>query len=108
MSLQTGLSEQSLNFIRASLENFLKHKIKTKIFVFGSRANDHFKKYSDLDLWIESKPSLTDQELAEISDYFKESDLPITIDIVTPENCLDQYKERIQNEMKLWFVVDGI
>jgi predicted nucleotidyltransferase len=98
-----GLSAAVIEAIKNSLIDSLKAKSDFKIYVFGSRAKNNYKKYSDLDLWIESKPSLNQREVTNILEKFEESDLAVKVDVVTPENCLPEYAESIQNEKKLWF-----
>ncbi|MGZ3634290.1 MAG: nucleotidyltransferase domain-containing protein, partial [Parachlamydiaceae bacterium] len=61
------------------------------------------KKYSDIDLWIESEPELLQNEITNLMDIFEQSDLTIKVDIVTEETCLRVYKERILKEKVLWF-----
>ncbi len=97
-----GLSEKSLSEIQNLLIKILELKTSYAVFVFGSRSKNTYKKYSDLDLWIESQPALSLKELSVLHDSFEQSDLAIKIDIVTPENCLPEYKSQITSEIKLW------
>jgi predicted nucleotidyltransferase len=98
-----GLSVDQISQIRKTLVDSLALKKKTKVFVFGSRATGKHKKYSDLDLWIETDPELSQSEISQILEKFEESNLSITVDIVTPESCLPEYLDHIQNQKKLWF-----
>jgi len=103
MSLSFGLEQSVANDIRSILINTLKLKNSYSVFVFGSRAIGKHKKYSDLDLWIESDPNLSLANITQLREIFEESEIPIKIDIVTPETCLDDYKDKIQNQKVLWF-----
>ncbi len=99
-----GLSQNVFSEIKFILSSTLK-KSKVEVFVFGSRATETQRQYSDLDLWIEADPPISRSELMVLSETFEDSNLPIKIDIVTPETCLDVYKERIASEKKLWFKI---
>jgi predicted nucleotidyltransferase len=68
--------------------------------VFGSRARDDFKKYSDLDLWLEAQPAISDSELSTLKEAFTNSDLAIEVDIVTPEKVLPQYLPQISKDLR--------
>lgn len=97
-----GLSDSQVEFIENTLRSFLKAKSKYIVSVFGSRARGGYRQYSDLDLWIESIPPLTRAEEAELRNLFEDSDLPIKVDIVTPESCLESYLENILAEKQTW------
>ena len=103
MAKQFGLDQGILNKIKNILIRGLALKRTYQVYVFGSRSLGKNKKYSDIDIWIESSPSLTQEELAKIRDEFSESDLPIKVDIVTPETCLPEYKKSILESQQLWF-----
>lgn len=100
-----GLSPEHLDQIRLILGSVLQRKKQGSVFVFGSRAKGNFRKYSDLDLWVEVEPQLSTEELSDLADAFVESDLPIKVDVVTPENCADAYKDGILKEKILWFTL---
>ncbi|MFN7454596.1 MAG: nucleotidyltransferase family protein [Pseudobdellovibrionaceae bacterium] len=96
------LDQTSKNTVHEILKKALREKDSYKVFVFGSRARGDHKKYSDLDLWIESSPGLNAMEIADLYQCFSDSDLAITVDIVTPETCLPEYKAQIESE-KIFF-----
>lgn len=95
-----GLSQENYSYILKTIENILKNKYQSNIKIFGSRSRSDYKQYSDLDLWIECSPALTSHELQNLRDEFEESDLPIKIDIVTPETVLKDYLPSIKRELK--------
>jgi hypothetical protein len=45
---------------------------------------------------------LTRVEETDLQALFQESDLPIKVDIVTPESCLESYLANITAEKKIW------
>lgn len=102
-----GLSDENRNAITEILLNTLRNKISCSISVFGSRATGHYRKYSDLDLWIASTPPLSEEERMVLSEKFDDSTVSIKIDIVTPESCLPEYQERIKSELVPWIQPDG-
>lgn len=103
MTKPLGLSEEVNSQIESLLRKSLLGKETAQVFVFGSRSAGGFRKYSDLDLWIESTPPLTKTEVAGIAAAFDDSTLSIKVDVVTPETCFEEYKESIMTQRKLWF-----
>ena len=103
MNNKFGLGDPVLKEIQAVLFASLANKKSSSVFVFGSRAIGKFRKYSDLDLWIEAEPELSAAELSLLKEKFDESEIPIKIDIVTPGTCLEEYQPRIQIEKVFWF-----
>lgn len=55
---------------------------EAKVWVFGSRASGHARRYSDLDLAIDAGRPLTLDETAGLAEAFSESELPYRVDIV--------------------------
>lgn len=102
MNKNFGLSDKDFFLLKTKLINFLKDKENYKIFVFGSRAKGTERKYSDIDLWIDSNPALTTQEIAFFLNDIEDSDLTIKVDLVTSATCLDEYKGRILSERVDW------
>jgi type I restriction enzyme S subunit len=52
------------------------------VWAFGSRVKGNAKTYSDLDLAIMTKQPLSLSEMAQLTEAFDESNLPIRVDIV--------------------------
>jgi predicted nucleotidyltransferase len=53
-----------------------------EVWAFGSRAKYMAKPYSDLDLVLITRQPMTLEQLANISEAFENSDLPIRVDVV--------------------------
>ena len=53
-----------------------------EVWAFGSRAKYVAKPYSDLDLALITRQPMTLEQLANISEAFENSDLPIRVDVV--------------------------
>lgn len=99
--VEFGLTPQNLDFLRSSLLRFLSEISEYKIYIFGSRALGTYKKYSDIDLYIESTPALTPEIINQLSVFFEESDFPYKVDLVTKETLLPAYEVSLQNTKKL-------
>lgn len=102
MTKNFGISDKDYQIIKSQLSQWLKPFEKYQIFIFGSRAKGKEKKYSDLDLWIESQPALTKHDIVKFAKKMEDSEISIKIDIVTPETCLEEYKDRILAEKTSW------
>ena len=66
------------------LKNFLKEDFKNtdvKVYLFSSRAKEKNRKYSDIDLAIESKNDIKDK-IIELKSIIEESNLIYKVDIV--------------------------
>lgn len=103
MNKNFGLADVHFNFILDTLKSALSSKKNYSVCIFGSRAFGKEKKYSDLDIWIDSTPDFSKVELTSCHTLFEESDLPIKVDIVTPKTCLEDYKPNIERQKVLWF-----
>ena len=73
------------------------NKKNTQLFVFGSRARNDHKKFSDLDILIRGK--IDDITLSNIKENLENSNLPITVDLVLEKDLAESYKETILKEM---------
>lgn len=105
-SLQFGLKADILVQIKSILlQNLTKKSPHFRVYIFGSRADGSQRQYSDLDLWVEIHPDLNSEELASILDQIEESYIPITVDIITSERCLPEFRKTIEDNRVLWFEV---
>ena len=73
---------------------------KYQIFVFGSRATEKAKKYSDYDIGIFGKNSVSWKVLAEIEEALEESDLPYKVDIVDFSLVSSDFKKVALSKIK--------
>jgi predicted nucleotidyltransferase len=102
MTEPLGLDPQHNKLIEKIIRDFLSGKQTWQVDVFGSRRRGDHRTYSDLDLWIETTPGLLLREAQNLKDVFEESDLPIKVDIVTPDSVVEEYRPNIVNEKKSW------
>lgn len=73
------LPESQLVIVKKILLEFVP---AVKVCVFGSRARDKCKEFSDLDLVVMGERELDSRVMFELKDAFDESDLPIRVDVV--------------------------
>ena len=65
---------------------------KDKVFIFGSRAIGDNRKFSDVDLGIESKRKIPSNLVADLKEALEESDIPYTVDIVDFSSVTKRFK----------------
>lgn len=88
-----GLSEPQLDQIKKILKENFPDK---EIWVFGSRAGNQFKKFSDLDIAIIGNEQVDLSIVLKAKEAFQSSDLPIKIDLVDFSQLTDVFKENIK------------
>ena len=69
-----------------------------KTWVFGSRASGRARHYSDLDLAIDAGRPMTLDELARLTEAFRDSDLPYRVDLVDWHEIDDRWRQTIAAE----------
>jgi predicted nucleotidyltransferase len=80
MSATIDLPEAELAIVRDILRRHL--PVGTRAFVFGSRATGRARRYSDLDLALESETPLDPDVMGAVAEALSESDLPCKVDVV--------------------------
>lgn len=98
-----GIKKNELEKIRSILASFLQKNPKTKVYLFGSRANNKFKKYSDVDLLIESNSKDIQRDISKIKDALEESDLPYQFDIIHQSKVIPEYQKQINRQKVLFW-----
>jgi len=71
-----------------------------KLFVFGSRATGKAQKYSDYDVGIWGKKSLSSKTKVLIEETLEESDLPYKVDIVDFSLISSKFKKVALSKIK--------
>lgn len=69
-----------------------------KLYIFGSRAKNRAKKYSDIDLAIDSQ-ELTPQIKTKLEFTFENSTLPYEVDIINLNDIDNKFKDLIQKDL---------
>jgi len=74
-------SHKAEQLIKEIIVRFLNPR-EYKVFLFGSRANNRARKFSDFDVGIQGKKPVSPKILTSIRDMLEESDLPYTVDVI--------------------------
>ncbi len=98
--MKYGLTKTDFDYIEEIAVKPLQ-KAGAKIWVFGSRARGDFKKFSDLDLYIESDQDLN-RQINEITEILIESNLPIKIEFVQSKYFAKSYRDSFEADKILW------
>jgi len=72
---------------------------KDQVFIFGSRAQNNAKKFSDLDIGIVSNREIRGYILEEIKEKFEESDLPYIIDLVNFADVSKEFRKQAMQKL---------
>lgn len=72
-------------------------KYPHQFYVFGSRAKNTHKPYSDLDLCF--KENIPEKDLANLILEFAESDLPFKVDLINWYHCSEEFQNLIKNDL---------
>lgn len=70
-----------------------------KVYAYGSRARGNFKKFSDIDLYIDK--NIPDEMLAHLREAFDASNLSVKVDILTSKHCSPEFFELIKQDLIL-------
>lgn len=90
-----------LKIIKNVLQNYLPPN--STVWVFGSRAKNHAKKFSDLDLAIKAPKPLSMSLMAKLNLAFEESLLPYKVDIIDWLTINEAFRNNIINDkVLLW------
>ena len=102
---KVDLDPKDLDLIRTILQRHLELIPPAIVSVFGSRATNRAKKYSDLDLIIDlSGKSVPEQTMVALAYDFEESLLPFKVDIIDWAKISGPFREQINAEKKIiWF-----
>ena len=85
------MNEEFIKPVKEIIFRFLDPHVY-RAFIFGSRATNDGRKYSDIDIGIEGKP-LSGSTLVKIQSAFEDSDLPFTVDVVDFTSVSDKFRE---------------
>jgi predicted nucleotidyltransferase len=98
---QFGLNTQDYEILKSGFG--LLEIRPLRVFIFGSRSRGSFKKYSDIDLFVESDSKINNKDLNKVKEYFEESKLPYKVDLVLQQTVYEPYHLQIESEKKLIF-----
>lgn len=91
------INKDHLAIIKHILNKFLTTE---NVWVFGSRATNSARKYSDLDLALEdiSGRKIDIDIMLSLQSDFAESDLPWSVDVIDLNNVSDEFKNIINKD----------
>lgn len=97
--MRFGLTDLEFLFINEKLILPLKEK-KAKVFLFGSRANGKFKKFSDIDLFYvpSADRAIPANFIYKLLSEVEESSFPYKIDLVNYFELASSYKKNVDTE----------
>ncbi len=90
-----GLSNEEISDIVKSIHL---HLPKSRIFAFGSRITGIYRKYSDLDIALDSGSPIDLAILSKIKERLSHSNLPIFVDIVDYRSVSRDFKSIIDRQ----------
>lgn len=97
MTANIDLSAEHLNIIKNILAAHLNKN--SHVWIFGSRATGTAKKFSDIDLLIDTGTPISLALLTQLSVSFDESRLPYKVDIADLHAITDVFKENIKSQL---------
>lgn len=92
--IDTGLPKNQLNILKV-----IQRKHNVKMYLFGSRTNNTFSKYSDIDIYIED--DITNELFWDIYNDLEESDLFYKFDLVQKNRISSKKLKMNINENKI-------
>ena len=88
------VSSKEFDIIINILHSYIK---KGKVYAFGSRYKNNNRKFSDLDIAIDTGKKLSFEFLNILKDAFEENDLPYRVDIIDYNNISDKFKKIVDS-----------
>ncbi len=94
--MKIDIKPEQFKIVQSILKKHLSED--TKVFVFGSRAKNCARMFSDLDLLLHAKKPLSMQLMADLAFDFEESDLPWTVDLVDWMCASDAFRNNMASQ----------
>ena len=94
--MKFGLSPQQIEFINKTVVDPLRKK-GAVVYCYGSRARGDYKKFSDLDLMVESEDK-KNLDLGKLMEILQNSNFPYKVDIVHFSDFAESYKPSYQKD----------
>lgn len=92
------INDLSNNQIKKILNCISLHLPKVKVFAFGSRVKGTSKKYSDLDLALDTGEPISLSIITKIKSSLSETDIPFLIDIIDYRSIDKDFKSLIDEQ----------
>ena len=85
------IDQKTLKTIKAILFRYLDPR-EDKVFIFGSWAMGDARKWSDIDIGIESKRKIAGITILNIEEAFEESDMPYVVEVVNFVHVSEKFR----------------
>jgi uncharacterized protein len=92
------ISKNEMKILIGILE---KHVPDCEVWAFGSRLGSDFRKYSDLDIVIKGKESLSFLRMAELRETLQQSDLAFRVDVLDWPGISEDFRKVIEKEYEV-------
>ena len=97
--MKFGLDKRHLDFILQVLKDNIPQK-DAKFYIFGSRAKENYKEYSDVDIAVKlPDKKLSADILGKILPEFNDSTLPYEVDVIDLNAIDEKFKSLIKNSL---------
>lgn len=96
--MKYGLTREQFDFINTEVIQPIQ-KQGGRVFVYGSRARGDYKKFSDLDLMVESQSKIP---LGAIQEKLETGNFPLKVDLVWYGDFAESYKPGYQKDKAPW------
>ncbi len=91
------LSDDQLSLVKQILFTHLNDE--AEVYVFGSRAKNTARKYSDLDLLLKAASPLDYGSMGLLEEAFSDSDLPFKTDLLDWHRISEEFKDHIDAQL---------
>ena len=100
-----NLSSAEINILKDIIESIIDDNQSIKVYLFGSRANETNKKYSDVDILLDSAPEFSINQMAQIKEQLEESKTPFIFDFVQTKDLYENYFKAVNENKTLLFEI---
>lgn len=94
-NIDNETKEKIINLIIALIPN-------AKIYLFGSRARETHREWSDIDLALDTGAILPTSKVGEVKDVLAATNMPYKIDVLDFNMISPTMQEIIKRERKIW------
>ena len=98
-----GLSVKQIAILKDLIQDVFGVHTDLKVFLFGSRATGKQRKYSDIDLALQSKDQTLNQKITILRNKLDESSLPYKVDLVNWDEIINDYLPSVKKSKKLFW-----
>ena len=96
--MKFGLTKEQFQYIQETVIDPLKSNGAT-VWIFGSRARGDNKKYSDLDIMVESREDIS-TIVGKIQETLESENFPYKVDMVQNKDFAESYRESFEMDKK--------